>query len=358
MIDIYANRELTMAGVENESTFPSQPHHQPAPLHTNPSSDDLDQDSLEENDVNEDQQNNDHDRPSPRPDQHSDDVTVRVPENVFDSSKKPTRGILKNKNKQKYKGSDSGCVIVNAPEDSELYQSDEQLNNLHRDAVLEYSYDLADIESALDDLDNENAAGNSAKDTVHNHPLSLDELVQCSHYISSDNKGAVIQNDCGLNFYNNSTVVKRRKGILKKHGKFSADNDPTKRYSYGSQGSNSSGDILDFSYDSLDEDIQHYSSSFSMSGQEEISKFASETTREFHTSSTAFSSYDNSDVDKGEQLSYKNDDEEVARKIEALDVEHINSKHVNTMKDSDLFDLQEARLVYKQALRYCEDNAS
>ena len=50
-----------------------------------------------------------------------------------------------------------------------------------------------------------------------------------------------------------STPARRQlKGILKWHGKYSSTPDPTWRYSIGSQSSNSSGDILDFSYDSGD----------------------------------------------------------------------------------------------------------
>lgn len=129
---------------------------------------------------------------------------------VFDSEKKPARGILKRKGK--FSGGDSGCILNESGAKSP--GSDTKENN----SML---YDLSDIDNVLNSTDR--------SPTEPKHKFSFTENS--------------IENNS-----NSSNVVPRR-GILKK----SNQSDPKKRLSACSTGSNSSADILDFSYDSGDE---------------------------------------------------------------------------------------------------------
>jgi hypothetical protein len=130
---------------------------------------------------------------------------------VFDSEKKPARGILKRKGK--FSGGDSGCILNESGAKSP--GSDTKENN----SML---YDLSDIDNVLNSTDR--------SPTEPKHKFSFTE------------------NSIESNSNNSSNVVPRR-GILKK----SNQSDPKKRLSACSTGSNSSADILDFSYDSGDE---------------------------------------------------------------------------------------------------------
>lgn len=125
---------------------------------------------------------------------------------VFDSQKKPARGILKRKGK--FSGGDSGCIL----NESGAKSPDTKENN----SML---YDLSDIDSVL------NTADRSPTEPKNTFTFTENNVES-----------------------NTASVVPRR-GILKK----GSQADPKKRLSACSTGSNSSADILDFSYDSGDE---------------------------------------------------------------------------------------------------------
>ncbi|XP_060062977.1 NUAK family SNF1-like kinase 1 [Ylistrum balloti] len=140
---------------------------------------------------------------------------------VFDSEKKPARGILKRKGK--FSGGDSGCVLnengVKSPVESEKRENTAM------------TYNLSDIDQVLRGGDSTASTSqicrNPASDFVHS---------SASHTQTDSVSEQTV------------TVVPRR-GILKSHG----NTDARKRLSACSIGSNSSAEILDFSYDSGDD---------------------------------------------------------------------------------------------------------
>lgn len=135
---------------------------------------------------------------------------------VFDSNKKPARGILKRRGK--FSGGDSGCVLNESGNKSPA--SDTKENN-------KMLYNLSDIESALCEEGNDSHSSQICRNDASDFVCSA----TVNQTPSADNS--------------NVTVVPRR-SILKKPA------DPKKRLSACSTGSNSSADILDFSYDSDD----------------------------------------------------------------------------------------------------------
>lgn len=137
---------------------------------------------------------------------------------VFDSEKKPARSILKRKGK--FSGGDSGCILNESGGKSP--SSDTKENN----SML---YDLSDIDNVLN------------IDTGDKSP--------------TDNKEKFSDTVLVTPGENNNTSVVPRRSILKK----TSQTDPKKRLSACSTGSNSSADILDFSYDSGDDNYESLS---------------------------------------------------------------------------------------------------
>lgn len=139
---------------------------------------------------------------------------------VFDSERKPARSILKRKGK--FSGGDSGCILNESGAKSP--SSDTKENN----SML---YDLSDIDNVL----NINSTDQPPTDTK-------DKFMYPQPVTSTENN-------------NNNTSVVPRRSILKK----TSQTDPRKRLSACSTGSNSSADILDFSYDSGDDNYESLS---------------------------------------------------------------------------------------------------
>lgn len=149
---------------------------------------------------------------------------------LFDSRVVPKRGILKRKGK--FSSGDSGC----------------ELNDLSRkDSLSVRSMDLSGADSALDSpdsvlADDDNVSIDSAKNTY--------DHVQLGAFSFGANEPLRDKNNQTLTSLDNVpiSVIPRRKGILK-----NSKHDSDKRLSACSTGSNSSADILDFSYDSFEE---------------------------------------------------------------------------------------------------------
>ena len=193
----------------------------------------------------------------------------------FDSEKKPMRGILKRGNKRQYTGSDSGCVMEGGSvslEKPSLDCTNGQVCSCtectqgevcmcacscdidpDRPDNTDTTYDLDDIQDVLDTIVNGEDMSNSHNDYVSSvapstsTPHSLQSTIPTIPTSSYDTSTCNLDTRSGL-----VSSTKRVKGILKRNGRFSSSYDPSWRYSSGSQGSNSSGDLLDFSYDSAD----------------------------------------------------------------------------------------------------------
>ncbi|CAH1783548.1 unnamed protein product [Owenia fusiformis] len=220
--------------------------------------------------------------------------SLRIESPIFDSNKKPKRGILKNSNNRpkKYTGSDSGCVLDdNLPQETlEKIRSMQDEDYESQTPPLSPGYELHDIEAILDSLDITDDATTPASpgdlDISHNafdFPLTADGIVKQASagkyesvprdkttkkpksILKRNGKYSGSENDPTKRYSLGSTCsnssgeilneISEPRGILKRpKKKFSNSNDPTKRYSLGSQGSNSSGDILDFSYDEFEID--------------------------------------------------------------------------------------------------------
>lgn len=152
---------------------------------------------------------------------------------VFDAQVMPKRGILKRKGK--FSSGDSGCEL-------------NELNKKDNACLSVRPMDLSEPDSAID------SPGFTA----------LDANNGCSKNICDDLEGT-FKFEGDSNKVNNLTpadnvpvtVVPRRKGILK---------NSDKRLSACSTGSNSSADILDFSYDSCDEFLETHCRRSSRSG--------------------------------------------------------------------------------------------
>lgn len=196
-----------------------------------------------------------------------------------DLNRKPRRGILKNK-QPSY--SDSGCglddteLLLVAPSGGFECQSKDSGN----------SYDLSDIEAVLGEYNDVTDTTESAHhDSAHTESVHINGAHTGTAGCLSSTERTVNGFDAQTSacesrsydrlndgnelphFYStlsissfahggivSSTPLQPVKGILKRRRKLSTERDPTWRYSLGSQGSNSSGDILDFSFDSADTD--------------------------------------------------------------------------------------------------------
>lgn len=226
------------------------------------------------------------------------------------TSMKPKRGILKI---NKYKGADSGCVLEDVQKDvniteyfsgevpdviEELAASNTTLSDYSDESYKEDygggTYDITDIEAILDtlDLSDSNADKDNAKanvDSAEKLSNSDDKHSDTDDCFSEDSlstpkspscetSGPILDRDTlKTHKHQTSTPAPKLKGILKRKGRYSngegtsashcsgsshddseSPTDSSWRYSRGSQSSNSSGDILDFSYDSTDtSDIAH-----------------------------------------------------------------------------------------------------
>ncbi|KAJ8301854.1 hypothetical protein KUTeg_020841 [Tegillarca granosa] len=215
------------------------------------------------------------------------DISVSGDESkkVFDSEKKPARGILKRKGK--FSGGDSGCIlneVGNKSPSSDSKENDRDMN----------TYNLSDIENALRPVEKSN-----------NECLCQSSA---SDFVSTKNSDNTTDIDA-------SVAAVPRRSILKK----TSQSDNRKRLSACSVGSNSSADILDFSYDSSDENCIH------------ISKCLQE--------------YRNGNL-SGEENS------ETYNRLEFCQSPRSKnpSGQSNAADDSGLFDPEEARHLYKQAL--------
>lgn len=203
-----------------------------------------------------------------------------------DGDKKP-RSILKRKGK--FSGGDSGCVLNETG--SKSPSSDSKENS-------DMTYNLSDIDNALNDLDDQDSSlsikRNAAADFVYDNAPS--ETVE---------SGTTTVN-----------VVPRR-GILKK----TSQTDQKKRWSACSVGSNSSADMLDFSYDSGDDAYQ-----FNLPGCLSLSN-------------NKLSDIDKLDIlDSGDEL-----------------VNNLRDENRQEGDDTALFPQEEAAIVLQQALKLCNN---
>lgn len=194
-----------------------------------------------------------------------------------DSDKKP-RGILKRKGK--FSGGDSGCVLNETGSKSPSSDSKENA---------EMTYNLSDIDNALSGIEGEQDPSSSIKRNA------------AADFVCDTDSQTLESGTTTVN------VVPRR-SILKK----TSQTDQRKRWSACSVGSNSSADILDFSYDSGDDAYQ-----FSLSDNE----------------------HKLSDLDK----------------LDILDSELVKAKNQQEDGDTEIFPSEEAALVLQQALKICNN---
>ncbi|XP_045164782.2 NUAK family SNF1-like kinase 1 [Mercenaria mercenaria] len=206
---------------------------------------------------------------------------------VFDSRMMPKRSILKRKGK--FSAGDSGC----------------ELNDLNRKDSVCLSVrpmDLSEADSALDSPDNvlphDNISMDKTRSSCDNLQLGAFSFGMTETLTSKDSQNLATAESVPL------SVIPRRRGILK-----NANRDSDKRLSACSTGSNSSADILDFSYDSFDEILK--------------SRFCSDTSPK-------------TSPDYGS------------------DVRDLRLQGQAALQD-DLFNYQEAKEVYQKALDICKD---
>ena len=181
---------------------------------------------------------------------------------VPDLTRKPRRGILKNK-QPSY--SDSGCGL----DDTELLLATPPCGYECQSKDSGNSYDLSDIEAVLgecsdvkdttDSAHADSAGCVSPTERTTNGFEGHTSACESRSYDRLNDGGDLPHSALGVSSFAHggivsSTPLQPVKGILKRRRKLSTERDPTWRYSLGSQGSNSSGDILDFSYDSADAD--------------------------------------------------------------------------------------------------------
>ena len=153
---------------------------------------------------------------------------------VFDSQRMPARGILKRKGK--FSAGDSGCDL-NSPVMKESSSA--------RSMGMEFSEGDSAVESP--------SLYNSAEKIKNDSNTKMDQQGAFSFHV--ENKCSQTATDVAKEGPALShSVVPRRKGILKNKN-YSKD-ESSKRLSACSTGSNSSADILNFSYDSSDESLQ------------------------------------------------------------------------------------------------------
>lgn len=245
-------------------------------------------------------------------------------DSVFDSNKKPKRGILKNKSK--YAGHDSGCVL------------DEHRAALAQRELSEESaygststYELADIESVLNQEDD------SAHTTENKDPIGNSDIPK----LAPSGKYPLTHADDEMQ--KDNTVVRRRpKGILKKNSRFGGDADHTKRYSLGSQSSNSSADLLDFSYDSGDGENQ------------EVTQYYTKMNGCFNNRDSGIHDDDEPGTPKLGGFFFYQEESESSRKIKLLDELDLACQSLNRRGDNCMsFARDDARTVYEQAMAIC-----
>lgn len=154
---------------------------------------------------------------------------------IFDAQRMPARSILKRKGK--FSAGDSGCEL----NDSKLKPSSISSNVMDLSEV-DSAIDSPDCSSAINSKDAKNS-NNSHNSGAFNFPVEQG----ASEKNSSPGSTGDIMN----------MVVPRRRGILKNSSRSKEEAD--KRLSACSIGSNSSADILDFSYDSCEDLLSpHY----------------------------------------------------------------------------------------------------
>ena len=166
----------------------------------------------------------------------SSETSLDFNKKIFDAQRMPARSILKRKGK--YSSGDSGCEL----NDSKSKTS----------SISSYSMDLSD--SMIDSPDYLSAISSKdcRKGSGSLNPGAFDFIIQQESSLKStcSSNSDVVD---GLNI----VVVPRRRGILKNRSQSKEDAD--KRLSTCSIGSNSSADILDFSYDSCEDLLSpHY----------------------------------------------------------------------------------------------------
>ena len=154
---------------------------------------------------------------------------------VFDAQRMPARSILKRKGK--FSAGDSGCELNDSKSKSSSISS-----NVMDLSEVDSAIDSPDYSSAINSKDTKNS-NNSLSSGAFNFPVEQGQ----SEKNSSNGPVGDIMN----------MVVRRRKGILKNSSRSKEDAD--KRLSACSIGSNSSADMLDFSYDSCEDLLSpHY----------------------------------------------------------------------------------------------------
>ena len=154
---------------------------------------------------------------------------------IFDAQRMPARSILKRKGK--FSAGDSGCEL----NDSKLKPSSISSNVMDLSEV-DSAIDSPDYSSAINSKDAKNS-NNSLNSGAFSFPVEQGASEKNS---STSSTGDVI-----------NMVVTRRRGILKNSSRSKEESD--KRLSACSVGSNSSADMLDFSYDSCEDLLSpHY----------------------------------------------------------------------------------------------------
>ena len=307
-------------------------------------------------------------------------------DSAFDSSKKPKKGILK----KKYVGGDSGCVLedINI---SEYFTSDKN-DKLRRtkahsaktqssSAPKEHAQRVEDIESRLggvdlgkndsddnlsvktvstyisDDGDSLNRSKSKSKNGLSNKsPDSPRRVSNKEHQTNgSTTTNRSPATGVGKGAKNSSTPVNRKiKGILKRNGKFSSsssssDRDPSWRHSLGSQSSNSSGDLLDFSYDSAEgENLLANNLPRPAWHTPAFNQLVPED--EGYTDVAELSVYHGEGGGRGESSLHRDD---IMNKINMMDETYFEEGIHRGAVSADLFNPEEARAVYKQAMAIC-----
>ncbi|XP_046340332.2 NUAK family SNF1-like kinase 1 [Haliotis rufescens] len=251
---------------------------------------------------------------------------------VFDSERKPRRGILKRRGK--FSGGDSGCDmrddLARKMEDEESPKRASDCEDLSYEDC-DINIDLSKTSSSTPNLGSCDVMEECVVHTLPSHKET--DVVQSGNVTSSIS--ICISSD-RENFSNNpqtvctcstTKVVRRRKGILKKGG--STMEDPRNRLSVGSLSSNSSADILDLSFDSADGEqfIGKYDRQSLKRESQNISPLATEGPR--------FEAFPLSDD------------------FSALNLEGGSQPQTKALYDDRMFDIEEARQVYRQALDIC-----
>ena len=321
----------------------------------------------------------------------------------FDSNKKPKKGILK----KKYIGADSGCVLddINI---SEYFTSDKNdklrrtkghsakssssvSSNHSGGDRANHSHGVSDIEARLDNisLGRDDSADNLSVKTISTYISdesdktpsksksrsqrtsksgsghSLSKSPESPHRSSSHdiNKERQTTNDSitssspggSKGSKNSSTPVSRKiKGILKRNGKFSSsssDRDPSWRHSLGSQSSNSSGDLLDFSYDSPDGD-NSLSAGLPRPAWNTPTFTQLVPEDEGYTDVAELSIY-HGESGRCDSLHSQDNSSDIMHKINMLDETYFEEGIHRSAVSADLFNPNEAQVVYKQALAIC-----